>query len=29
MKILRLEFLQAMALAGRPTLSSIEKTVLW
>lgn len=29
MKTLRLEFLQAMALAGRPTLSSIEKTVLW
>jgi 4-hydroxymandelate oxidase len=29
MKTLRLEFLQAMALAGRPTLKSIDKSVLW
>lgn len=29
MKTLRLEFFQAMALAGRPTLASIDRSVLW
>lgn len=29
LKTLRLEFLLAMALAGRPTLSSIDRSVLW
>jgi 4-hydroxymandelate oxidase len=29
MKTLRLEFLQAMALTGRPTIASIDRTVLW
>jgi 4-hydroxymandelate oxidase len=28
-KTLRLEFLQAMALAGRPTLKSIDRSALW
>lgn len=29
LKILRMEFLAAMALTGRPTIASIDRTVLW